>query len=116
MKKVVLFAFMGEPMCFAHVLLNAFDMRDKGYDARIVIEGSATKLIKDLHDDPSLPFAKLYEKAVASELIDAVCEACSAKMGSKESALAQGLCLSGEMNGHPSMARYIDSGYEVITF
>ena len=30
--KAALFAFNGEPMCFVHVLLNAFDMKDKdGY-------------------------------------------------------------------------------------
>lgn len=27
MKKVALFAFQGEVMCFAHVLLNAFEMK-----------------------------------------------------------------------------------------
>jgi hypothetical protein len=31
MKKVALFAFNGEPMCFVHVLLNALDMKEKDY-------------------------------------------------------------------------------------
>ena len=48
MKKVVLFAFNGEPMCFVHVLLNALDMKEKGFEVRVVIEGAATKLIPDL--------------------------------------------------------------------
>lgn len=116
MKKIALFAFNGEPMCFAHVLLNAFDMKQKGIDVRIVMEGSATRLVKDLHEDESLPFAKLYTKAVAAGLIDAVCDACSAKMGSKESAVAQGLKLSSEMSGHPSVSRYLEEGFEVMTF
>ncbi|MDJ0763621.1 MAG: cytoplasmic protein [Myxococcota bacterium] len=116
MKKIVLFAFNGEPMCFAHVLLNAFDMIENDYDARIVMEGSATRLVKDLHEDESLPFAKLYKKAVAAGLIDAVCDACSGKMGSKESAIKQGLKLIGEMSGHPSIARYLEEGFEVMTF
>jgi len=30
MKKVALFAFNGELMCFVHVLLNALEMKDKG--------------------------------------------------------------------------------------
>ncbi|MDJ0762822.1 MAG: cytoplasmic protein [Myxococcota bacterium] len=116
MKKLVLFAFNGEPMCFAHVLLNAFDLRERGHEARIVMEGSATRLIKDLHEDESLPFAKPYEKAVQEGLIDAVCEACAQKMGSKESAQAQGLKLVGEMKGHPSIARYLEEGFEVMNF
>lgn len=116
MNKIILFAFNGEPMCFAHVLLNAFDMETKGCDVRIVIEGSATKLVKALHEDSSLPFAKLYRKAVDENLIDGVCEACSAKMGSKESAAQQGLRLLGEMNGHPSINRYLEEGFHVLTF
>jgi len=31
-KKVALVAFNGEPMCFVHVLLNALDMEEKGYE------------------------------------------------------------------------------------
>ena len=42
-KKVAIFAFNGETMCFAHALLNALDMKEKGYDIKLVIEGSATK-------------------------------------------------------------------------
>ena len=116
MRKIALFAFNGEPMCFAHVLLNAFDLIEKGWDARIIMEGSATRLVKDLHEDETLPFSKLYKKAVVSNLVDAVCDACSQKMGSKESALEQGLNLVGEMKGHPSIARYLDEGYEIMTF
>jgi len=32
MKKVALFAFNGESLCFVHVLLNALDLKDKGYE------------------------------------------------------------------------------------
>jgi hypothetical protein len=45
MKKFALFVFNGDPMCFIHVLLNAIDMSEKGYEAKIVVEGAATKLI-----------------------------------------------------------------------
>jgi hypothetical protein len=48
MKKFALFVFNGDPMCFIHVLLNALDMSDKGYEAKIIIEGAATQLIPEL--------------------------------------------------------------------
>ncbi len=47
MKKLALFAFNGDPMCFIHILLNALDMKEKGFDGKIIIEGSATKLIHE---------------------------------------------------------------------
>jgi hypothetical protein len=48
MKKVALFAFNGDPMCFIHVLLNALDMHAKGQKTKIVMEGAATQWIPEL--------------------------------------------------------------------
>ena len=39
-KRVVLAAFNGESMCFVHVLLNALDMKERGYEVKVVIEWS----------------------------------------------------------------------------
>jgi len=36
-KKIALFAFNGKAMCFVHVLLNALDMNEKGYDVKVII-------------------------------------------------------------------------------
>ncbi len=114
-KRVALVAFNGEAMCFVHVLLNALDMKAKGYDIRVVIEGSATKQINELNDE-AVPFGKLYQQFRDAGLIDCVCEACAAKMGALASAKTQGLRLGNDMNGHPSLARYMDQGYQVMTF
>jgi hypothetical protein len=49
-------------------------------------------------------------------LIDCVCRACAKKMDSIDSAKEQGLHLCDEMFGHPSMARYVEEGYEIVVF
>jgi hypothetical protein len=115
MKKVVLFAYNGEPMCFIHVLLNAIDMSERGYEAKIVIEGAATKLVPELATEAN-PMHRLYEKAKGLDLIDGACKACSNKMGVLEEIKAEGLWLLDEMNGHPGMAQYLEEGFKVITF
>lgn len=115
MKKVVLFAFNGELMCFVHVLLNALDMKEQGFEVKIVIEGSATKLIPDFGIEGNLLNGP-YNKVRAENLIDGVCKACATKMGTAEDAKTMGLALLGDMWGHPSMAKYLKDGYEVITF
>jgi len=114
-KRVVLVAFNGDPMCFVHVLLNAADMKKREYDVKVVIEGTATKLVNELNDEGK-PFGKLYLEVRDAALIDCVCEACAAKMGALDGVKAQGLPLGNDMSGHPSLARYIDQGYEVVTF
>ncbi len=49
--KVALFAFNGDPMCFAHVLLNALDLKERGFDVKVVIEGTATTQVAELSDE-----------------------------------------------------------------
>jgi len=115
MKKIALFAFNGELMCFIHVLLNALDMKESAYDVRIVIEGSATKLVAELAKDDN-PFSGLYEKVKGVGLIDGACKACSNKMGVLSDVEAQGIKLLGDMAGHPAMTRYMEEGFEIITF
>jgi hypothetical protein len=115
MRKVALFAFNGEFMCFIHVLLNALDMREKGFDVRIVIEGSATKLIPELAAKGN-PMFSLYEKVKTLGIIDGACKACSNKMGTRDAIKNEGITLLDEMSGHPSMGRYQEEGFIVITF
>ena len=114
-KRVVLVAFSGEAMCFVHVLLNALDMKEKGYLVKVVIEGSATKIANELNDEGK-PFADLYREVKEQGLIDCVCQACAHKMGAHDGVKAQGLPLCKELKGHPSLAKYMEQGYEVITF
>jgi len=115
MKKIALFVFNGDPVCFIHVLLNVLDMKEKGYEGKVVIEGAATKLLPELAKENN-PMHKLWEKVKASGLVDGVCKACSNKTGTIEAAKDQGLTFLDEMTGHPSMARYRDDGFEVISF
>jgi len=115
MKKIVLFAFNGDFMCFVHVLLNALDMHDKGYEVKIVIEGSATKLVPDLAKEGN-PMHSLYQKTKTLDIIAGACKACSNKMGTMDAIKEEGLNLLGDMSGHPGMARYREDGFEVITF
>ena len=115
MKKIALVTYNPEMMCFTHVLLYALDFRDKGYDVKVVIEGGAVKLVSAFKD-PEAPFASLFDKVKSAGMIDCVCKACSAKLGSKEDAEALGLRVAGEMMGHPSLEQYIQDGYEIITF
>lgn len=115
MKKVVLVAFNSEFMCFVHILLNALDMEARGFDVKIVIEGAATALIPELTREGN-PMYSFYKKVKEKELIHAVCWACATKMQTLWAVEKEGLPLGDEMGGHPSLAAYMEKGYEVITF
>ena len=115
MEKIALFAFNGDPMCFIHVLLNALDFSEKDFEIKVVIEGSATKLIPELAEEHH-PLHALYEKVKSKVLLTGVCKACAQKMGALEAAEQQGLRVLEDMSGHPSMAGFMEQGYKIITF
>lgn len=115
MKKFALFVFNEDPMCFIHVLLNALDIKAKGDEAKIIIEGASVKLIPELVK-PGNPLNGLWKKNLAAGLVEGVCKACSNKLGTLNAAKEQGLTLLDDMSGHPGMSTYSDKGYEIITF
>lgn len=115
MKKVVMFPFNGELMCFIHVLLNALDMHENGATVKIVIEGAATTLVPEMRKPENMLHA-LYTQAKAAGLIAGACKACSAKLGVLDAIQEEGLALLDDMKGHPSMRAFQEQGFEVLTF
>ena len=114
MRKVVLFAFNGDPVCFVHVLLNAIDMKKRGYDVKVVIEGQATKLIPGLSNKDDF-ISEIFCQTLDEGLIEGVCRACSHKTGALKDVEEQNLPLLADMSGHPSMAGFLENGFEIIT-
>jgi hypothetical protein len=115
MKKIMLLAYNGELTCFAHVMLYALDLNEKGHEVKLIIEGVATSLITELAE-PGKPFANLYAKIREKGLLTCICKACSQKMGTLEEAEKQGLTIVGDMQGHPSIEQYINDDFQVISF
>jgi hypothetical protein len=111
-----------------HVLLNALDIREKGHEVALVVEGSATKLVKLLSGGEGLEefkgenpqmygmIADLFQQVKDADMISCVCQACSNMMGALDDAKELALPLCSELKGHPSMTRYIEDGYEIISF
>ena len=115
MQKFALFVFNEDPMCFIHVLLNALDMKTKGDEAKIIIEGASVKMIPELVKSGNA-LNGLWKKNLEAGLVEGVCKACSSKLGTLEAAKEQGLTLLDDMSGHPGMSAYREKGYEIITF
>lgn len=115
MKKTALFVFNGDPMCFIHVLLNALDLKAKGHETLIVIEGAATQLLPKLVETDH-PLNQLWVRCLNAGLVAGVCRACAQKMDAIASANAQQLPLLADMNGHPAMSAFMDAGYTIVTF
>ncbi len=115
MKKVVLFSFNGEGMCFVHVLLNALDMHERGFEVKVVVEGASVRVIPELARREH-PMHELYDRVKTQGLFAGVCRGCAAKLQVLEAVEKEGLPLIADMSGHVSMGRYVEEGWQVITF
>lgn len=115
MEKAVLFAFRGEIPCFVHVMLNAIDMREKGFEVQVVLEGESSRVLAQL-SRPEHPMHALFEKTKAQGLFAGACKACAHAMGALAAVEAEGLPLLDAMHGHAGMAEWVLKGYRVITF
>lgn len=111
MGKFAIFAFNGNPMCFVHVMLNALDLDGKGHEVKVILEGEAVMMIKEMREKENKLFALLEQK----NRIDCVCKACSFKMGILEYNEESGIRLADEMTGHPAMGTYVEEGYTIIS-
>ena len=114
-RKVAVFAFRGDPLCFIHVLLNGIDLHERGLEGLIIIEGDAVTLVPEMAKQGHLLFT-LYQKAKAMGILHGVCRVCSIKLKVDKEVEKEGLPLIGDMSGHPSMGAFIEKGYEIITF
>lgn len=112
---VVIFAFKGDPMCFIHVLLNGIDLHERGKGGQIIIEGEAVKLVEEM-SKPGHFLHTLYTKAKELGIILGACKACSVKLKVDTAVQEDGINLIGDMSGHPSMGKFMDKGYTIITF
>lgn len=98
-------------MCFLHVLLNGIEFHEKDWITKIVLEGEAVTLIREMEENKN----PLYIRVKELGLFDCVCRACSSKMGVLEYNEKSGIQLKGELSGHPSMETYLEEGYQIIT-
>lgn len=110
MKQVLFYAMRGDKMCFIHTLLNALDLAGKGHTARIVFEGQAVLLPKQLADEAN----PLYRKALDMGLIAGVCRACARQLGALEAVEQLGLPLLEDMSGHAGMRPFAEQGYDIV--
>lgn len=114
-KKILIFAFRGDPMCFVHVLLNGIDLHERGMGGHIIVEGDAVTIIPKIADADHF-LNSLFVKAKDLGIFKGACRACSAKLKVTKEIENEDIPLIGDMAGHPSMGGYLEKGYEVVTF
>lgn len=115
MKKTVLFALNSELVVFAHVMLNAMEMKTRGWQVAVVIDGDATKHIGLLRNETK-PYADAWRKLRSSGVELCACKSCAARNTVEPACIEQNIKLCSDLTGHPGIAAYLEQGAEVLVF
>lgn len=82
-------------------------------DVELILDGAATRWVGELAK-PEHKLHGLFEGV--RDKVTGVCQYCAGAFGVTESVRASGLPFADEFEGHPSLARRVAEGRQVMTF
>ncbi len=119
-RKLLLVLFADDACRQNHALMYALDLHEKGHAVKLILEGSATKLVSTMSSSTSRTGA-LLRQARDAGLVAGACGRASSGCASEDPArkvadLAQaaGLRLLADLQGHASIEPFVREGYEVV--
>jgi len=99
-----------------HALLYAADLSENGYEVALIFDGAGTGWANELRK-PENPLNKHYVKIQKLGMVEEICDYCAEQFDVKKNLPEkQRKLLVGEYEGHPSLAKWIGMGYQIIVF
>jgi len=95
-----------------NALETAREFAEADDELMLIFDGAGTTWVPAL-EDPTHDYHDLYQSVREHA---AVCDYCSSAFDIADAVDAAGLDTLDEHDGHPSIRRLVDEGYEVITF
>ena len=89
------------------------EFKEEGQEVTLIFDGAGTKWIGEL-SDPDHKYNRHFESV--KDDIEGACAYCARTFGVKDEGQESGVELLEEFEGHPSLAKLVTQGYQVITF
>ena len=97
-----------------HALMYSKELNEEGHEVQLIFDGGGTKWIEEFSKGHKM--TPLYQSLKSAGIIAGVCDYCvTAFGGEKELVKKENLPLIAEYNGHPSIAKLVADGYQIIT-
>ena len=97
----------------AIVVLADTESKEEDHEVTVIFDGAGIKWVGEL-SDPEHKYHGHFESV--KDEIEGACAYCATAFGVKEEVKESGVELMGEFEGHPSLAKLVSQGYQVITF
>jgi len=97
-----------------HALLYARELAEKGYSVVLIFDGAGTGWANELRK-PENPLHKHYLKIKELAVVEEICDYCADSIDvKKDLPEQQRKLLVGDYEGHPSLVKWIERGYQII--
>ena len=97
-----------------HALLYATELAEAGYDVALIFDGAGTGWANELRKPENALHAH-YLKIKKLGIVEEICDYCSEQFDVKTKLPEQQRkLLVGEYKGHPSLAKWVGRGYQII--
>src|SRR5258708_2491497 len=96
-----------------HAMLYATELKKKGHDVVLIFDGAGTEWAEAL-SRPDNKLHPVYQKLMDSGVVEVVCDFCSTAFKVKDALAKEGAHFEGEYQGHPSIAKWVDQGYQLV--
>jgi len=98
-----------------HALLYSKELKEHGHEVILIFDGAGTEWIEKWSKaDSTDKLANSYKELREMGVTQVVCDFCASAFKVKESLQKSEVTLSDEYKGHPSIAKWINKGYELI--
>jgi len=97
----------------SNALTTVREFKDENQQVTLIFDGAGTKWIGEL-SDPDHKYSGHFESV--KDEVEGACAYCARAFGVKDEVQESGVELLGDFEGHPSLAKLVGQGYQVITF
>ena len=97
----------------SNALTSVREFKEEGQEVTLIFDGAGTKWIGEL-SNPDHKYNGHFESVKGD--IQGACAYCARAFGVKDEVQQSGVELLGDFEGHPSLAKLVAQGYQVITF
>lgn len=98
-----------------HAFLYARELKEHGHKVRLVFDGAGTEWAEELSNPASESKIKpMYDEFKKLGISEVICDFCAGAFGVREELQDRQLSLTAEYEGHPSISRWADQGYQIV--
>jgi len=98
-----------------HAFLYARELKEHGHDVVLIFDGAGTEWIEELSNPKSTSKIKpAYEAVRKLGITEIICDHCAVAFHVKDRLAERKLPLTAEFEGHPSIAKWADQGYQLV--